>query len=305
MAKFRSLNTKFWDDTYIVNLDPIEKLLYLYFLTNPLTDLCGIYELPLRRISFDTGIDKDMVLKIINRFSDDEKIYYFDGWVVIKNFLKHQSMNSNMKKGVERTLENIPEKIWLEIANNETLCKAFESLSNHFALIPILIQNSTNTKPIPIQNGETDEVEEIESDVKEKQQGQILTEHFFRLKGWQTKERIEEEDPKTKKQLYAVYSRYKKTAEQILDLVEGDLKQAKLKVEKVQKWADSRELDWSLETLLKKWMDIDDLPQEVEKKKVAYIDGDRAYEKFGKWYVILHNGEHKEYIGSLDKIEWK
>ena len=56
------VNTKFWDDTYIVTLDPIEKLLYLYFLTNPLTNICGIYEIQLRRVAFDTGIDKEVVV---------------------------------------------------------------------------------------------------------------------------------------------------------------------------------------------------------------------------------------------------
>ena len=72
--KKRYISTKFRDDWFVVNLDPIEKLLFLYFLTNPLTNVAGIYEISMRRISFDTWIDKDMILKIIERFT--KKISY-------------------------------------------------------------------------------------------------------------------------------------------------------------------------------------------------------------------------------------
>ena len=34
MSKKRWINTKFWDDEYITELESIEKLLFLYFLTN-------------------------------------------------------------------------------------------------------------------------------------------------------------------------------------------------------------------------------------------------------------------------------
>ena len=78
MAKFRTVNTRFWSDGYIEGLDPSEKLLYLYLLTNPNTDICGIYELSLRDMAFHTGFDKDMLMKILGRFQYDEKVYYFD-----------------------------------------------------------------------------------------------------------------------------------------------------------------------------------------------------------------------------------
>lgn len=111
MAKFRYINTRFWVDDYISNLDPIEKLLFLYFLTNPATDICGIYELPLKNIALDTGLDKEMVQKIIDRFTRDGKIFYEKGWVAIKNFQKHQSMNPKVKIGIENGLAKAPKEI--------------------------------------------------------------------------------------------------------------------------------------------------------------------------------------------------
>lgn len=113
--KQRVINTKFWDDNYIINLDPIEKLLFLYFLTNPLTDICGIYEITIHKIAFDTGVNKDIISKILNRFSTDDKIYYIDGWIYVKNFSKHQADNPSVKKGIERAISLVPPVIMQEI----------------------------------------------------------------------------------------------------------------------------------------------------------------------------------------------
>jgi hypothetical protein len=63
----RYINTNFWKDNYIADLDPSEKLLFLYLITNPRTNIAGIYELNLREIAFDTGFDVDMVKKILAR----------------------------------------------------------------------------------------------------------------------------------------------------------------------------------------------------------------------------------------------
>lgn len=112
MAKARMINTRFWDDTYISNLDPIEKLLFLYLLTNPATNICGFYELPLKTVALDTGLDKEMVLKVLERFSNEGKIFYIDGWVCIKNFIKHQNQKSpKVKIGIKTELRLVPKTI--------------------------------------------------------------------------------------------------------------------------------------------------------------------------------------------------
>lgn len=112
MSKNRMINTKFWDDAYSSNLDPIEKLLFLYFLTNTSTNICGIYEIPLKKIANETGVDKDMVEKVISRFEKDHKIYYRNGWCGLVNFIKNQNQKSpQVKKGIERELDQVPIEI--------------------------------------------------------------------------------------------------------------------------------------------------------------------------------------------------
>lgn len=111
MAKQRYVNTHFWDDTFIIDLDPIEKLLFLYLLTNPCTDIAGAYEINLRRIALDTGIDKDMVLKILERFEAANKITFKNGWILIHNFINNQSANPSIHAGMVRSLNDCPDWI--------------------------------------------------------------------------------------------------------------------------------------------------------------------------------------------------
>lgn len=112
MAKQRYVNTKVWSDDWISHLDPIEKLLFLYLLTNERTNICGLYELPLKFMAVETGIEKDMVEKVLNRFEKSKKVFHYKGWIYIVNFQKHQDMsNDKIKKGVEIVIESIPESV--------------------------------------------------------------------------------------------------------------------------------------------------------------------------------------------------
>lgn len=112
MATERLIKTKFWTDNYISTLDPIEKLLFLYFISNPLTNISGVYEITLKQIGFDTGLDKDMVNRILGRFEDDKKMYYREGWLGIKNFIKNQHVNSkDVQTGIQREISLAPESI--------------------------------------------------------------------------------------------------------------------------------------------------------------------------------------------------
>jgi len=115
MAKQRYINTKFWSDGYIVKLDIIERYLFLYLLTNEHTNIAGIYEVPLEVIARETGIDKEMIEKMLTRYAG--KIYYVDGWVYVKNFAKHQAINESVKKGIEAAKKDIPSKVLQKITD--------------------------------------------------------------------------------------------------------------------------------------------------------------------------------------------
>jgi len=117
MSKKRYVDTKFWDDNYIIEKDPIEKLLFLYLLTNTLTNIIGIYEISIKRIAFDTGIDKDMVINILERFEEENKVKYENGWIVLKNFTKYQLNNPKINAGIKALVSEVPDNLikWANI----------------------------------------------------------------------------------------------------------------------------------------------------------------------------------------------
>lgn len=127
MAKFRLINTKFWDDTYIAELSSNEKLLYLYFISNPLTTVAGIYEITLKRIQFDTGLKSETLKKIINKFHKNKKVFFEKGWIFVVNFAKNQRANESMKIGIERELACVPPLIK---AKFDTLSDGIDTLSD-------------------------------------------------------------------------------------------------------------------------------------------------------------------------------
>jgi hypothetical protein len=109
MSKNRMINTKFWSDGWIINLEPLERYLFLYLLTNEHTNICGIYELPLKIIERESGLDQKTILSIFEKISD--KILYFEDWIYIKNFLKHQKASGNVKLGMEAGIKEVPSSI--------------------------------------------------------------------------------------------------------------------------------------------------------------------------------------------------
>lgn len=71
MAIKRIVDTKFWTDPKVIDQYSVEdKYFMLYLLTNPHTTQLGIYQLPKRLISFETGYTAEVVEVLIQRFRD-------------------------------------------------------------------------------------------------------------------------------------------------------------------------------------------------------------------------------------------
>ena len=124
--------------------------------------------------------------------------------------------------------------------------------------------------------------------------------YFFESKGLDLKQLKENAKKRT-----IVYSRYTKPAKQLIEL-SGGVCEAKKAIEKVALWASSRNLDYTIETVFKKWLEIDKLkPKEVVKK--PFYEGLPMIfsETKKKWFVINANGEWLEFADKEAKIEWR
>jgi hypothetical protein len=129
---------------------------------------------------------------------------------------------------------------------------------------------------------------------------QKIVNHYFKSKGLSLEE-IKDNAKKKK----IIYSRYTRPAKQLLELA-GSLREAKKAITKVAKWAKSRDLDYAIETVFKKWLELDRLkPKEIVKKPFYGDDPMVWSETRKKWYVIIPDGDWKEFAGQESDIEWR
>lgn len=129
---------------------------------------------------------------------------------------------------------------------------------------------------------------------------QKIVNHYFKTKGLNLNE-IKKNARKRK----IVYSRYVRPAKQLLELA-GSLAEAKKAMTKVAQWAKSRNLDYAIETVFKKWLELDKLkPKEIVKKPFFRDDQMVWSETRKKWFVIAQDGEWKEFAGKESDIEWR
>jgi hypothetical protein len=137
-------------------------------------------------------------------------------------------------------------------------------------------------------------------ELKEETAIQNIIAHYFQSKGLGLQEL--KENAKKKK---IIYSRYTKPAKQLLELA-GSVEAAKTAIDKVASWATTRKLDYSIETVFKKWLELDRLkPKEIVKKPFYRGDPMVWSETKKKWFVISKYGEWLEFADKQDTIEWK
>ncbi|MBU0546679.1 hypothetical protein KKA72_01150 [Patescibacteria group bacterium] len=135
---------------------------------------------------------------------------------------------------------------------------------------------------------------------KEETAIQKIVNHYFYTKGLSL-EKIKK-DAKKKK---IIYSRFTRPAKQLLELA-GSVQKAKNAITKVAQWAKSRKLDYAIETVFKKWLELDRLkPKEIVKK--PYYRGNSMIwsETKKKWYVIDKDGTWLEFADKESEIKWK
>ncbi len=129
---------------------------------------------------------------------------------------------------------------------------------------------------------------------------QQIVNHYFYSKGLSLNE-IKGDAKKRK----IIYARFTRPAKQLLELA-GSLKKAQEAIDKVAQWATSRSLDYAIETVFKKWLELDRLKPKEIIKKPFYRDNPMVWSASKrKWYVISQEGEWLEYAGKESEMEWK
>ncbi len=130
---------------------------------------------------------------------------------------------------------------------------------------------------------------------------QQIVNHYFKSKGLSLDE-IKKDAKKKKDYLFPLYSTSKNNFQNQLD----PFQMLKKAITKVARWASSRNLDYAIETVFKKWLELDRLkPKEIVKKPYYRDDPMVWSETKKKWFVISSDGDWKEFADDESKIKWK
>jgi adenylate kinase family enzyme len=129
---------------------------------------------------------------------------------------------------------------------------------------------------------------------------QEIVNHYFYTKGLSL-EQIKDNAKKKK----IIYSRFTRPAKQLLELA-GSVKKAKEAINIVAEWAKSRGLDYTIETIFKRWLELGRLKPKEIIKKPYYQDNPMVWSEIRKkWYVINEVGSWLEFAGKETDIEWR
>ena len=107
-AEFRQIHVAIWRDEWFLDLNPTEKLLFIYLFSNGSSNLAGIYKLSQRHVELETGLDPEEFTTFIRRFEDDGKVLYRDGYIWIKNLRKYnESRSPSTKLAIDAIISRI------------------------------------------------------------------------------------------------------------------------------------------------------------------------------------------------------
>ena len=110
-----SISTNMWSDPYFVSLDCKEKLLWMYFLSNPVINIAGIMREGVKSLSMQCAIEDYEVEFIMEKFVADKKVLYQDNFIFVINWMEYHCYNPSVLVGAKACIADVPEWFRTEI----------------------------------------------------------------------------------------------------------------------------------------------------------------------------------------------
>lgn len=160
MREYGSVQTQFWSDIALQNLSTHAKLLAVYLLTGPHTNMLGCFRLPTGYVAEDLKWNEETVY---NAFSELDQIRFLirdpeSNWILIINFLDWNPIeNPNQGKSIVKLFKRVPHQSTVSKAIIKILLDQTKYLDEGF-------KNHLATLSQPFQNQEQNQEQEQEKD---------------------------------------------------------------------------------------------------------------------------------------------
>ena len=300
--KKRYIQDHIRSDSWYSELDPSEKLLWLHLLTNEKVWICGIYEIPLKKMAYETGLDKDMVIILLDRFEKDRKCFYRKWFILVCNFFKNLKVSSkedNVRKWVERELK----ELWnhLEHFNEAIIVDTLKTLTRPLQVpykelgILYLTSLRLNLDLTSLHLPDTDK--SVWSDQEKKEESEFLE-----------KEEIEEEKSSAKKEEGELAEYWRSDVNEIIKIMKQSCNDVWLQY-----------MPWHKERAFAKHMLSKKLAKEIEKyncpleefirkvitaSKQPYMKKVNSPKDFydNRWYIVNASNQKTDSIKTISVI---
>lgn len=113
----RDFNTAFWDDPWVQKLSDRAQHLYIYLANNSLCSACGVYEITLERITFDTKIDSALLPSLLLELTTKVSWNPITSIIWVKGFFRWQNHSPKFQTAAIESLKRAPmelQQAWLE-----------------------------------------------------------------------------------------------------------------------------------------------------------------------------------------------
>ncbi len=156
---FRIVYTEFWNDPKVMeDMTPEDKYFYLYLLTNPCTNMIGIYRIVKKQMAFDLGYSIESINSLMTRFINTHKLVVYNDEtkeICIKNYGKY-----NLNKGgkpmidcIKKDLGNVVDKTLIkEIVTNVKNASIKQLIEEYLSAINNVSLDDTYTNQNEINN---------------------------------------------------------------------------------------------------------------------------------------------------------
>ena len=104
--KYRSVQTSFWRDPWVMSLPPEAKFFYLYLFVNEYVQDCGVYEYSLHNFAHQTGLSPEKIVELLNFFIAEKKVLVTEYEICVVNFIKHNIRKKNNAKGLSKPIKD-------------------------------------------------------------------------------------------------------------------------------------------------------------------------------------------------------
>ncbi len=167
MREYGSVQTQFWSDLALQNLSTHAKLLAVYLLTGPHTNMLGCFRLPTGYVAEDLKWNEETVY---NAFSELDQIRFLirdpeSNWILIINFLDWNPIeNPNQGKSIIKLFKRVPHQstVFKAIINIllDQMKYLDEEFKNHLATLSQPFQNQEQNQEQD-QNQEKDQEQDV------------------------------------------------------------------------------------------------------------------------------------------------